>query len=137
MARNTRGKQAEQGFSYAAGEAPPMIGGTPGTPGGQQKHLSPTGQVIQGMVGPSGRPLSIDEGPPGRQYQVVGGPGFVMYASAKTPIRMGKIVSDVNCDVDLLRRQGVVLREIVRESKPTNPPPPDVVEIADAPASEE
>lgn len=48
---------------------------------------------------------------PIQQYRVVNG-GHVMYAQCRVVIRAGKLVDEHMYDLDLLRKQGIVLAEV-------------------------
>ena len=48
---------------------------------------------------------------PIQQYRVVNG-GHIMYAQCRVVIRAGKLVDEHMYDLDLLRKQGIVLAEV-------------------------
>jgi len=90
----------------------PMVGGTSGQP----EDPNPRATRIHGIddVAPSG---TRDDRPvvEPKRYRVVGGPPSVMYGGGSVRMVLGKIVTDASTDVDLLRRQGVVLEELKEE----------------------
>lgn len=46
-----------------------------------------------------------------KQYRVVNG-GAVMHANCRTFLKPGKLVDEANFDLELLKRQGIILEEV-------------------------
>jgi len=112
MARNAV-KKAAPAPAAVPGEVPPLKGGTLGSPATQARASA----LPAAMVGSGKRRVS--EAPSGRRFEVVRSPGMVGYpGQGKVQLRVGKIVSDASCDLDHLRRQGVVLQELPPEPSP-------------------
>ena len=127
MARNAvRKVQQAAVAAEPAQEAPPMKGGTLGVP--SKLQAVPTGMA-------SGATRTRDGAPGGRQYKVMSGPmsgGQIMVSypgNGKTRLMVGKIVSDVSCDIEHLRRQGVELKDVT----PELPPEPERPAATDEP----
>ena len=118
MARNAVRKATATEQQAVPGEVPPLKGGTLGVPSAQAKLST----LPKGMVGSTRR---REEGVPGgRRYEVVGGPDMVTYpGQGKVRLLRGKIVSDQSCDIELLKRQGVKLQEIMPDPVPVEPEP--------------
>ena len=95
-----------------------MHGGSPGVVPQEKTRLTPTGVVGRENIRPA---ASRVDGPADRRHKVVGGPAMVMVGGCKTRLPHGKVVSETNCDVEALRRQGVRFEEIL--------PPPPAVEV--------
>ena len=104
MARNTRVRIDDE--NQAADEQPGTPGGSPGV------YVDESKQPVQDH-GPSTVERPVAKGPTGRKFRVVRGPEMVMYAGSKTRLHVGRIMGEVSCDLDLLRRQGVVFEEVV------------------------
>lgn len=113
--------------SPVPGEVPPLRGGTLGAPASQQSRAS---ALPASLVGSGNRRVS--EAPTNRQFEVVRSPGMVGYPGmGKVQLKVGKILSDASCDLDHLRRQGVLLQEIA----PLPAPEPEMI-VVDPPAEE-
>lgn len=69
--------------------------------------------VIQSLV-PEAPPADevLPDAPRARRWQVTGGPDSVVYDSQRVRMQHGKVYDEGCVDLDLLRRQGVVLTEI-------------------------
>ena len=109
MARNTTTKKIEEAPADVPGDVPPMKGGTLGVVTTQTRPSA----LPTGMVGKARE--VIRDSKPARTFEVVQSPGSVMYGSCRTRLPVGKVVSEASCDLDMLRRQGVHLQEILPE----------------------
>jgi len=131
MARNAVKKASPVPTTPAAEitEAPAMRGGALGSPA----TLTRVGSLPSRMIGSR----RVSEAPTGRQFEVVRSPGMVGYpGQGKVRLPVGKVVSDASCDLDHLRRQGVVLKEITPEPPPAPEPEEELIPV-DAGADEE
>lgn len=82
-----------------------MEGGSPGVaPGDLSEVRMPGAVTARANLG------SVPAEPIAR-YRAVNG-GHVMYGGCRTVIRAGKLVDAYSYDLDLLRRQGIVLEEV-------------------------
>lgn len=63
------------------------------------------------------RALSGVPARPAKRYRVLNG-GQVLYNNCRTAIRAGKEITDTQFDIELLRRQGIRLEEIVEAPAP-------------------
>lgn len=115
MARNVvkRGTApAPEGAKSDEGQAldkAPMQGGSPG----ELDDPNPKSDVIHGLndVAPA-REHRATEHVPQKRYMVVGGPDSVMYEGARVRMNHGKVYNEGSVDLDVLRRQGVQLKEL-------------------------
>jgi hypothetical protein len=92
---------------------PPMAGGTSGQP----DDPNPRATRIHGKDDVA--PQAVREERPEvkvKQFRVTGGPPMVMYMGQSCRMVHGKIVNETSVDIDLLRRQGVVLEELKEEA---------------------
>jgi hypothetical protein len=96
--------------------APPPAADAAGTKGGAPGVLPEVRALPQPGVpfvsaARAPRDLSGETIPTPRTFRVLNG-GPVVYDGARFTINPGKIVTDVTHDVDLLKRQGIVLEEL-------------------------
>jgi hypothetical protein len=107
MARRVNAPDPETANANLADE-PPMQGGSPGVIESAVSTLSEPGKAA-GSVPEEKR--SVEHLPPAKRWIVERG-GRVMYAGCGVDIKVGKVIAEGHYDVALLRRQGIVLKEI-------------------------
>jgi hypothetical protein len=110
MARHIPSKDPVAAASGGAEEAEL----TAEAPGGAPGVLPEPVRVVHipGTVSPAAnRELPNRPAVEARRFRVVAG-GPVLYDSARVDMRTGKIIADNQYDLDLLRRQGIVLEEV-------------------------
>lgn len=95
-------------------DSAPMPGGTSGQP----DDPNPRSNIIHGINDVAPATVEKPDRPEVtvRRFKVLpGSPATVMYEGQSCRMVVGKIVSENNTDVDLLRRQGVLLEEVKEE----------------------
>jgi hypothetical protein len=113
MARNAPSKIKQD--QEQTGVEQPMKGGALGVPEPARALTALPQQMLSSL-----RRQKADAGPQARQWRVVGGPAMITYRNSRMPLKIGRVMSEASCDVDLLRRQGVMFEEVVRAPKPVD-----------------
>jgi hypothetical protein len=104
----------EQMESLAEASAAPAgeEGGAPGIVH-VSETLNPPVLTIPGMKPPPRAVKEDPKAPKPKRYVVKGGPDHVIYGGVKVPMRHGKVYTEHTVDLDLLRRQGCIIEELV------------------------
>ena len=114
MARHvvrTRAESTDKVEGTAVADVVTMPGGAAGVP----DDPNPRSTVIHGIddIAPARPEPDEDRKRLPRQFRVIGGPAEVLYDGGRVRMVPGKVYTENSVDLDLLRRQGVQLQEVM------------------------